>query len=74
MVRGRAVVSERDQKILGIMCPKFRDSRINMAHAARRQDDPEPDRGLLAPAFASDALDELPTPGRDRRRRARRHH
>src|SRR5438067_8895836 len=62
---GRAVVSEREQKILGIIetargkRPKFRDERINMAHGAGGKATQSLIEGLLAPAFASETLDEL---------------
>jgi hydrogenase expression/formation protein HypE len=60
-----AVVSEREQKILGIIetarskRAKFRDSRINMAHGAGGKATQSLIEGLLAPAFASDTLNEL---------------
>ena len=60
-----AVVSEREQKILGIIetargkRPKFRDERINMAHGAGGKATQSLVEGLLAPAFASDTLNEL---------------
>ena len=60
-----AVVSEREQKILGIIetargkRAKFRDERINMAHGAGGKATQGLIEGLLAPAFASATLDEL---------------
>jgi len=60
-----AAVSEREQKILGIIetarakRAKFRDKRINMAHGAGGKATQSLIEGLLAPAFASDALNEL---------------
>jgi hydrogenase expression/formation protein HypE len=60
-----AVVSDREQKILGIIetarskRPKFRDERINMAHGAGGKATQSLIEGLLTPAFASDALNEL---------------
>jgi hydrogenase expression/formation protein HypE len=60
-----AVVSEREQKILGIIetargkRAKFRDARINMAHGAGGKATQSLIEGLLAPAFASGALNEL---------------
>jgi hydrogenase expression/formation protein HypE len=60
-----AVVSEREQKILGIIetargkRAKFRDSRINMAHGAGGKATQTLIEGLLAPAFASPTLDEM---------------
>ncbi|HEY4829837.1 MAG TPA: hydrogenase expression/formation protein HypE [Solirubrobacteraceae bacterium] len=60
-----AVVSEREQKILGIIetargkRAKFRDERINMAHGAGGKATQSLIEGLLAPAFASETLNEL---------------
>lgn len=60
-----AVVSEREQKILGIIetargkRAKFRDERITMAHGAGGKATQSLIEGLLAPAFASDTLSEL---------------
>ncbi len=60
-----AVISDREQKILGIIetarakRAKFRDSRINMAHGAGGKATQGLIEGLLAPAFASDTLNEL---------------
>ncbi len=60
-----AVVSEREQKILGIIetarakRAKFRDERINMAHGAGGKATQSLIEGLLAPAFGSEALNEL---------------
>jgi len=60
-----AVVSEREQKILGIIetargkRAKFRDKRINMAHGAGGKATQSLIEGLLAPAFASETLNEL---------------
>jgi hydrogenase expression/formation protein HypE len=60
-----AAVSEREQKILGIIetarakRAKFRDERINMAHGAGGKATQSLIEGLLAPAFESDALNEL---------------
>jgi len=60
-----AVVSEREQKILGIIetarskRAKFRDERINMAHGAGGKATQGLIEGLLAPAFQSRTLDEL---------------
>jgi len=60
-----ALVSEREQKILGIIetargkRPKFRDERINMAHGAGGKATQSLIEGLLAPAFASETLNEL---------------
>ncbi len=65
----RAAVSEREQKILGIIetargkRAKFRDSRINMSHGAGGKATQGLIEGLLAPAFASDALSELADAG-----------
>jgi hydrogenase expression/formation protein HypE len=58
-------VSEREQKILGIIetargkRAKFRDERINMAHGAGGKATQSLIEGLLAPAFGSEALNEL---------------
>ena len=60
-----AVLSEREQKILGIIetargkRAKFRDERITMAHGAGGKATQSLIEGLLAPAFASETLDEL---------------
>jgi len=60
-----AVVSEREQRILGIIetargkRAKFRDERINMAHGAGGKATQGLIEGLLAPAFASETLNEL---------------
>jgi hydrogenase expression/formation protein HypE len=60
-----AAVSDREQKILGIIetargkRAKFRDSRINMAHGAGGKATQTLIEGLLAPAFASETLNEL---------------
>jgi len=59
------VVSEREQKILGIIetargkRAKFRDERINMSHGAGGKATQSLIEGLLAPAFASETLNEL---------------
>src|SRR5438067_1256602 len=66
---GRAAVSDREQKILGIIetarskRAKFRDDRINMAHGAGGKATQTLIEGLLAPAFDSPALDELADAG-----------
>jgi hydrogenase expression/formation protein HypE len=58
-------VSEREQKILGIIetargkRAKFRDERINMAHGAGGKATQSLIEGLFAPAFGSQALNEL---------------
>src|SRR3954471_1887126 len=55
----------REQKILGIIetarakRPKFRDERITMAHGAGGKATGTLIEGLLLPALASPALDEL---------------
>jgi hydrogenase expression/formation protein HypE len=62
-------VSEREQKILGIIetargkRAKFRDSRITMAHGAGGKATQSLIEGLLAPAFASDVLNEMADAG-----------
>ena len=58
-------ISDREQRILGIIetargkQAKFRDPRINMSHGAGGKATQSLIEGLLAPAFASDTLDEL---------------
>jgi hydrogenase expression/formation protein HypE len=58
-------VSEREQKVLGIIetvrskRPKFRDAQINMAHGAGGKATQTLIEGLLLPAFGGDALEEL---------------
>jgi hydrogenase expression/formation protein HypE len=65
----RAIVSEREQTILGIIetargkRPKFRDERVTMAHGAGGKATQGLIEGLLAPAFASPALDEMADAG-----------
>jgi hydrogenase expression/formation protein HypE len=65
LVEGRNAVSAREEKILGIIetarakRPKFRDERITMAHGAGGKATAALIEGLLLPAFASPALDEL---------------
>jgi hydrogenase expression/formation protein HypE len=60
-----AVVSEREQKILGIIetargkRAKFRDERINMAHGAGGKATQGLIEGLLVPAFGGEALEQL---------------
>ncbi len=60
-----AVISEREQKILGIIetarskRAKFRDAHINMAHGAGGKATQGLIEGLLAPAFENDALNEM---------------
>ena len=62
-------VSEREQKILGIIetargkRAKFRDRRITMAHGAGGKATQSLIEGLLAPAFASDVLNEMADAG-----------
>ena len=64
-----AVISEREQRILGIIetarakRPKFRDERITMAHGAGGKATQSLIEGLLAPAFESEALNELADAG-----------
>jgi hydrogenase expression/formation protein HypE len=59
------VVSEREQKILGIIetargkRAKFRDTQINMAHGAGGKATQGLIEGLLVPAFGGEALGEL---------------
>ena len=62
-------ISEREQKILGIIetargkQAKFRDAQINMAHGAGGKATQGLIEGLLAPAFASPALNEMADAG-----------
>ncbi len=64
-----AVISEREQKILGIIetargkRAKFRDEHINMAHGAGGKATQSLIEGLLAPAFANDTLSEMADAG-----------
>jgi hydrogenase expression/formation protein HypE len=65
-----SAISAREQRILGIIetarakRPKFRDAQVNMAHGAGGKASQTLIEGLLAPAFASAALDELADAGR----------
>src|SRR3954471_16413426 len=58
-------VSEREQRILGIIetarakRPRFKDAQITMAHGAGGKATQTLIEGLLAPAFASPALDAM---------------
>ncbi len=60
-----AAVSEREQKILGIIETarskrgKFRDERINMSHGAGGKATQSLIEGLLAPAFENETLSEM---------------
>jgi hydrogenase expression/formation protein HypE len=60
-----APVSEREQKILGIIetargkRAKFRDTRITMAHGAGGKATQTLIEGLLVPAFANEELDQM---------------
>ncbi len=64
-----AIVSEREQKILGIIetargkRAKFRDGNINMAHGAGGKATQTLIEGLLVPAFGSDTLSEMADAG-----------
>ena len=64
-----ATVSEREQRILGIIetargkRAKFRDEQINMAHGAGGKATQSLIEGLLAPAFASETLNEMADAG-----------
>jgi hydrogenase expression/formation protein HypE len=66
---GREAVSDREEKILGIIektrgkRAKFRDERITMAHGAGGKATASLIEGLLVPAFASPALDVLADAG-----------
>ena len=61
----RTAVSEREQRILGIIetarakRPRFKDAQITMAHGAGGKATQTLIEGLLAPAFASPALDSM---------------
>jgi hydrogenase expression/formation protein HypE len=61
----RSPAVDREQRILGIIetarskRPKFRDERITMAHGAGGKATASLIEGVLVPAFASEALDEL---------------
>ena len=65
-----AAVSDREQKILGIIetarskRAKFRDAHINMAHGAGGKATQSLIEGLLVPAFDSPELSELADAGR----------
>jgi hydrogenase expression/formation protein HypE len=62
-------VSNREERILQIIektrskRPRFKDERITMAHGAGGKSTQTLIEGLLAPAFASEALDELADAG-----------
>jgi hydrogenase expression/formation protein HypE len=64
-----AVISEREQRILGIIetargkRAKFRDAHINMAHGAGGKATQSLIEGLLAPAFENETLNELADAG-----------
>jgi hydrogenase expression/formation protein HypE len=64
-----AVISEREQKILGIIetargkRAKFRDGHINMAHGAGGKATQSLIEGLLAPAFENQTLDQMADAG-----------
>jgi len=66
---GDAAVSEREQKILGIIetarakRAKFRDTQVNMAHGAGGKATQGLIEGLLLPALSNPALDELADAG-----------
>ncbi|WP_372789544.1 hydrogenase expression/formation protein HypE [Paraconexibacter sp.] len=66
---GRNSTSDREDRILGIIettrakRAKFRDDRITMAHGAGGKATASLIEGLLVPAFASRALDELADAG-----------
>jgi hydrogenase expression/formation protein HypE len=68
-VSADAIVSEREQKILGIIetargkQKKFRDDQINMAHGAGGKATQSLIEGLLAPAFSSATLNEMADAG-----------
>ena len=64
-----ARAADREERILGIIAtarakrPKFRDERITMAHGAGGKATAALIEGVLLPAFASEALDELADAG-----------
>jgi hydrogenase expression/formation protein HypE len=64
-----AVISEREQKILGIIetargkRAKFRDEHINMSHGAGGKATQTLIEGLLAPAFDNETLSEMADAG-----------
>jgi hydrogenase expression/formation protein HypE len=64
-----AVISEREQKILGIIetargkRAKFRDQHITMAHGAGGKATQTLIEGLLAPAFDNETLSEMADAG-----------
>jgi hydrogenase expression/formation protein HypE len=65
----QTAVSDREAKVLGIIATargkraKFRDKHINMSHGAGGKATQSLIEGLLAPAFANDALDEMADAG-----------
>ncbi len=65
----QTAVSEREAKVLGIIATargkraKFRDAQINMAHGAGGKATQSLIEGLLAPAFANAALDQMADAG-----------
>ena len=65
MTTARTPVSDRERKILEIIettrakRPRFKDERITMAHGAGGKATQTLIEGLLAPAFDSEALNEL---------------
>jgi hydrogenase expression/formation protein HypE len=68
-VADQATVSDREQRILGIIetargkRAKFRDEQINMAHGAGGKATQSLIEGLLAPAFESETLNEMADAG-----------
>ncbi len=69
MSPAETAVSNREERILEIIektrskRPRFKDERITMAHGAGGKSTQTLIEGLLAPAFASEALDELADAG-----------
>jgi len=67
--RSRPTVSDREQKVLGIIetargkRAKFRDERINMAHGAGGKATQGLIEGLLVPAFGGESLGQLADAG-----------
>src|SRR4030088_1146397 len=66
---GRAVISEREQKILGIIetargkRARFRDEHINMAHGAGGKATQSLIEGMFLPTLAGGSLDEMADAG-----------
>jgi hydrogenase expression/formation protein HypE len=65
----QSAVSDREQKILGIIAtargkrPKFRDTKINMAHGAGGKATQSLIEGMFVPAFGGDTLAQMSDAG-----------